>query len=86
MSRALVGLEAGGQPVALGPGRHPGRLARIGGPPELAALGIDPGALPCHRNALLDRRQVVDQPDAVDQAGGRRIADVGHLAERPRAR
>ena len=44
-----------GQPVALGPGRHPRRLARIPGAPQLSALGVDAGALPGDRDSVLDR-------------------------------
>ena len=79
---ALVGRERGRQPVALGPGGHPRRLARVGRAPQLSALGVDPRALLGDGDSMLDRAQVVDEPDAVDEPGGSGVADVGHLAER----
>ena len=74
------------QPVALGACRHPGGLARVGRPPELSPVGVEPGPLAGDGDAPLDRRQVVDEPDAVDQPCRSRISDVGHLSQRAGAR
>ncbi len=75
----------GGQPVALGPRRHPGRLAGVAGAPELAAVGVDALAGAGHRDAVVDLGQVVDEPHALEQPSGDRVAHGDDLDQRPGA-
>ena len=74
------------QTIALGPRRQPRGLAGIAGAPEVAAIGVDPLARPGHCHAVGDLGQLIDEPDALEQAACHRVADRDDLDQRPRAR